>query len=87
MTIGTLYQSRTVKQEKMAIGVPIVYVYTESAEYTKSASAVRVRQIHKAIKLNARSYVACHKNIALMVLLKYIQHTTYSVERTKTMRI
>ena len=39
----------TVKTAKMTIGVTIVTcLHTESAEYTKSASAVCVRRIHKA---------------------------------------
>jgi len=34
-----------------------------------------------------RSYVTCHKNIALLILLKYVYNTRkYSVERTKTVR-
>jgi len=56
-TVPTVYQSskavknsqKTVKTAKMTIGVTIVTcLHTESAEYTKSASAVCVRRIHKA---------------------------------------
>ena len=56
-TVPTVYQSskavknsqKTVKTAKMTIGVTIVTcLHTESAEYTKSTSAVCVRRIHKA---------------------------------------
>jgi len=44
-------QSKTVKGQSKQQKWPLVYqsshVYTKSAEYTKSASAVRVRRIHK----------------------------------------
>ena len=53
----------TVKTAKMTIGVGYQssHVYTESAEYTTSvsasASAVRVRRIHKTFPFNLHDYL------------------------------
>jgi len=33
-----------------------------------------------------RSYVTCHENIALIILLKYVQHKKHSLERTRTVQ-
>jgi len=52
------------------------YVATLPCEIRKCKNSTEFLRLNVTIticlKFNARSYVTCHKNIALMILLKYV---------------